>query len=371
MGFGYDAIGLVTSGAQIAFLAAAFLSPALTTKFGDGSVIVGAVFAAGLLLVSLSLVETVFQIGLIMALLGACAALMVIPTVGVIALVVPYAYRSRVNGLVSSGTAYGQVIAGLLTPWVLLAHGWRSVWVVVGLISVAIAFLGFIALKRSAPDAFDGPKVQQLAEDEEVNGNGTLFTRSNLTVWALLALSGMACGPWQNYLATFLREEKSLSIALVGQLWSSIGIIGLFSGFAMGMLADRIGIKRVLGGSYILLIASALLVAFHTSNFEIQSATALFGLSFFAVYGLIPAYISKTVSAGQATKVFAGANICLGLGTAFGNVTGGYIPHYTGSLQTVFIFVGIIAALGFFGSMSLQGERSDENDDLQQKARTL
>src|SRR5471030_2034480 len=50
LGFEYGAIGIVTGGAQIAFLVAALLCPLLVDRFGGGQVIVGAVVAAALLL---------------------------------------------------------------------------------------------------------------------------------------------------------------------------------------------------------------------------------------------------------------------------------------------------------------------------------
>jgi MFS family permease len=167
----------------------------------------------------------------------------------------------------------------------------------------------------------------------------------------------MACGPWQNYLSTFLSDERGYSINVLGELWSIVGFLGLFSGFALGMLADRIGIKYVLSCSYTLLGLSALLVAMHSNPVLLNVAAICFGLSFFAVYGLIPAYISKTAAADEATTIFADANICLGLGTAAGNVAGGYISEFTGSLQNVYYGVALVAVLAALAVTVLSSER--------------
>ena len=37
-------------------------------------------------------------------------------------------------------------------------------------------------------------------------------------------------------------------------------------------------------------------------------------------------------------------NICLGIGTAFGNLGSGYIPVLTGSLQPIYFCIGVVAA---------------------------
>lgn len=358
LGFGYQTIGMITAAAQVSFLFAAVMCARLTKRFGDGQVIVFAVFLAGILLSVVPLAEMVLWVAVTIALLGACAALMVIPTVGVISKTVAFRNRSRVNGLISSGTAYGQFAAGLVAPWVMQSSDWRSVWLVIGLVSIGVALTGLIGLRFFAPTTFS-----KSAKDErpprKVSSN-SLFNRTNITLWALLAASGMACGPWQNFLATFLREERGYVIATLGQLWSMVGFLGLFSGFAMGLLADRIGIRRALALCYVLVGISAILVAVHGSIATLQAATICFGLSFFAVYGLIPGYITKSVPSAQATSVFAGANICLGLGTAFGNLTAGTIPVLSGSLQHVYICISAVALIAAIGTLTLPDERKSD-----------
>lgn len=343
LGFGTQTIGAVTAAAQVTFLIAAFLCPRLTKRFGEGPVIVCAVLVAGTILTTVSAVGSAMSMALLVGSLGACAACMVIPTVGVISRTVAFQYRSRVNGLVSSGTAYGQLAAGSLAPWLVLEGGWRSVWLALGIASILVAIAGFAALKTFAPGAFTRDTDTALNAAQTTTSDARLFNRTNLTVWGLLAASGMACGPWQNYLSTFLADENGHSLSVIGQLWSIVGFLGLFSGFAIGVLADKIGIKPALGISYTLLGASALLVALHSDVTLLYAAAICFGLSFFAVYGLIPAYITKTIAEDQTTAVFAGANICLGIGTAIGNLGSGFLPDLTGSLQQVYFCVAIVA----------------------------
>lgn len=143
---------------------------------------------------------------------------------------------------------------------------------------------------------------------------------------------------------------------MVGQLWSIVGFLGLFSGFAVGLLADRIGIKRALSLSYGLLAVSAVLVALQSKVGMLYAAAVFFGLSFFAVYGLIPAYITKTLDENKTTAVFAGANICLGVGTAFGKLGSGFIPALTGSLEQVYLYIAAVAIAAALLVSVLPGE---------------
>lgn len=358
LGLHYAAIGLVTGGAQVSYLVAALLCPVVVDRFGGGRVIVCAVVVSAALLCLFGGVETVTQVGLVLAGLGAAAAWMVIPTVGVISRVVPFAYRSRVNGLVSSGTAYGQFVNGIVVPRVLPDHGWRSVWLAIGLAAFGVAGIGFVALRAFAREAFDRDAAPEPLKAKPSGVKGKLLTGQHLTVWLLFALNGAACGPWQNYLASFLADERKWSVATIGQIWSIIGLVGLFSGFAAGMAADTLGIRRVLAASYATLTASALLVALHHGDWPLRAAAVCFGLSFYAVYGLIPAYIAKTSDPRSATAVFAIANVFLGAGTTLGNVVGGYAPALSGTLQSVFFAASATAVLAMALTLVLRDERS-------------
>ncbi|MCV6574211.1 MAG: MFS transporter [Cohaesibacter sp.] len=363
IGFGYQMIGLVTASAQVSFLIAAILCSRLVDLFGEGVVIVTAVIFASGLLSAMALAKDVTVMALLITVLGACAAFMVVPTVGVISRIIAFEYRARVNGLLSSGTAYGQLAAGAIAPLLVFEYGWRAVWLSLGLGALILSIFGALALKRLVPDVFTKSHHQKQILKQRYVKITSLFSRTNLTLWALLGASGMACGPWQNYLSTFLSEEFGYSIDIVGGLWSIIGFLGLFSGFVMGSLADRIGIRQALVLSYGLVGLSAFLIVTHDNQTLLYMAAVCFGLAFFAVYGLIPAYISKTVSAKSAIPVFAVANICLGIGTALGNLGAGYSPVLAGSFQQLYFGIMIITCLAAILTLTLPDEHMHSKHD--------
>ena len=67
--------------------------------------------------------------------------------------------------------------------------------------------------------------------------------------------------------------------------------------------------------------------------------------------------VANPVEPHSATKVFAVANVFLGLGTTLGNVIGGCIPGWAGSLQGVFIGASALACTSVIVTMILQDER--------------
>jgi len=362
LGFDILAVGIITGGAQISFLIASVICARITSRFGGGNVIVAAVLTAGVLLVLLSAVRNVWQAGALLITLGGCAAMMVIPTVGVVGKVVSVAWQSSVNGLISSGTAYGQFANGLLVPFLIHNYDWRTVWMVTGVVPIAAGIFGYITLRIFAAEAFESNAREKNKGEERKPANSkhfkSLITRKNILIWMLLAFSGMACGPWQNYLASYLGNERGFSISFIGQLWSIIGITGLASGLAFGLLADKAGVRKVLAISYSILFTASALVLIEGTYWALRAAAVAFGLSFYAVYGLIPAYITKTSPPHSSTTIFAVANVFLGVGTSVGNIGSGYLQSLLGSFQGIYTGVGIIAVSGSILSFLLPDERT-------------
>lgn len=276
---------------------------------------------------------------------------------GAVAENVPSCYRSRVNGLISSGTAYGQVANGVLASWLLPGDAWRKLWIVAGSASLAITLCGFIALRVFASQVFVHETARTAENSHASGGWRRLATGRNLTVWTLLALAGMVCGPWQNFVSSFLVAERGYPLETIARLWSIIGAVGLLSRFVAGLAADKAGVRIALALSYAALACSALLVALHAEIWQLQAAAICFGVSFYAIYGLIPAYISKTVEPRAVTAVFAVANVFLGLGTTLGNVLAGYFPRWFGSFRDAFIVEATLAGVAIVLTMSLRDER--------------
>ena len=105
-----------------------------------------------------------------------------------------------------------------------------------------------------------------------------------------------------NYLVAYLREEIGYSVQSAGWGWSTIGFVGMFGGFAMGALGDRITVARSLNLTYLLLGISTMLFLHHAYIWEVLIGAGLFGLLFNAIFGLIPAFVSLRAYLGSARR---------------------------------------------------------------------
>jgi MFS family permease len=117
---------------------------------------------------------------------------------------------------------------------------------------------------------------------------------------AMMFFSGLSCMPFQTCLSAYLIGEVGFEETRAASAWGLIGLVGMVSGFLMGAMADQITIRRGLIVTYLVLSLASVSVMFVDTNgvglMLVYVAASAFGLSFYAIFGLVPAYISHLFS---------------------------------------------------------------------------
>lgn len=345
-GFDFSYVGSITASAQLGFLLGALLAVWLTPKIGGGWMIVasGTVCALALLLIPLS--NNIFVVGVLLTLLAGTAATVFVPMVDVIASVVAYRYRGLAMGLVSSGTSYGVAINSLLVPLYVPQGEWRSVWWLVGLLTVAMAVLVLLVFKKGGLLGQSVPVAAAPATEDVAlpSLRLELIKPWVLLIWSMNFLIGFATFPFQTYLSSYLRTELGFGVQYSAQVWALIGFVGMFAGLAIGWLSDRIGLRAAMLLVYGCVVLAALIFVVSPSGYWPLVAAVLFSTAFYPIFGLIPAYVSKLASSSaMAVSIFGIANVMQGSGGMLGNYGAGLLANHSGS------FAGVYAAISGVG----------------------
>ena len=370
LGFDIAYVGTITAAGQAGFLASALLAAWLTPRVGGGWVIFasGAVCALALLLMPLA--QNIVLIGVLLTVLAGTAATVFVPMVDVIARAVPYQYRGMAMGLVSSGTSYGVFINSLLVPLYAPQGEWRTVWWIVGVITVVLAAGVFMVFRHARLFAREH-------EDASVARPGMSVLREALQgwvykVWSMNFLIGFSTFPFQNYLSSYLRTELGFGVEYTAQIWASIGFVGMFSGLALGALSDRIGLRAAMLLVYACVAAAALILVIAPSGYWPLVAGVVFAVAFYPIFGLIPAYMSKMASsAALAVTIFGIANIMQGVGGMLGNYCAGLLASLSGSFVAVYaVIAGVAVSLAGL-TLCLPNERNGRRDAARDHAINL
>ena len=156
--------------------------------------------------------------------------------------------------------------------------------------------------------------------------------RLTLVVIFSMFFHGFVCVPFQNYFSSFLVAEYGYSVVETSAAWKIIGVVGMFSGFLMGWLGDKITIRWSLMISLIFLLVSTLmLIVGLVQGYWIWLIAICFAMAFYPIFGLVPAFIARNFSGARASRIFGLGNVGLGVGAALGNVAGGALKASTGS----------------------------------------
>jgi MFS family permease len=127
--FSYAEAGGFISLAQVGFLIAALTSSFLTHRIGAKRLILFSMLTSCISLLGLIFATERWHIAIFLTTAGAAAAAVWVPMVAVAQNCIPIKHQGKAIGLMSSGTAYGVFVNGLVVPILLLEYGWRAVWV--------------------------------------------------------------------------------------------------------------------------------------------------------------------------------------------------------------------------------------------------
>ncbi len=362
--FSYSTLGLISGTVQAGFLVSSALAGFLTLWFGATNLILFSIILSALALGGLTLVGNVYALGAFLLILGACASLIWVPMVEVSREIISPHNRGKALCLMSSGTSYGVFINSILLAAVLPVFGWRMLWATTFSI---VTVLAIYSAWRLFPvrNQHDGPRgVTPIKKPLGWNRVASLPKKLVGGILVMMFLNGISCMSFQTYLSAYLVGQVGLKEVGVASVWGIIGVVGMFSGFLIGALADRITIRRGMIVTYLMLGMAALAVIFAETDgvgyLLILVSGMAFGLSFYAIFGLIPAYISHLFSDGNAALIFSFGNVFLGIGGVIGNLFGGYVKEKTGSFDILYLTILITALLSAVIATALP--REVEND---------
>ncbi|MFE3598592.1 nitrate/nitrite transporter [Streptomyces sp. NPDC059142] len=374
LGFDYTVVGTITAAGQLGFLLFALLGTWLSTRIGGGQVMIGSVALCGLCLVLLPVTDSIVLIAVLLTIMGGTAASVYVPLVEVVGRVIDFRHRGKVLGLVSSGTSYGVVVNSLLVPGFVQDDNWRGLWYSVGFGTLMVTSVAAVTFHRlglfrreedvagDTPDDTGAPGAGGAVKDDSARaGWRMVLVRWVVIVWTIKFLNGFACMPFQNYLSPYLREGLGFDIDFAARVWGTIGIIGMFAGFAVGWLSDRIGVRASLVMCYVLFFTSSVLLVIAPVGFLPMVSGVLFALAFYPIYGLVPAYVSKSASGAAATVIFGVTNVTQGVGGIVGNYTAGFLKNLTGDFMWYYVVVAVVAVILGFLTLQLPREGSEES----------
>ena len=331
-------LGFIASGLYAGYLAALLAVGLLAARAGPRlPVLIGLVSAGvGMGLVVLSPNIPSLAAGVILA--GTSAGWSWAPYSDAVAQAVPQSSRDRVLSVVSTGTTFGIMAAGLIA----LATGawglpWRAAWLAFSLASFTVAAYNTWALTG-------GPLSSGRRGGEARWLGWSWFLRYGSAPLFIVALSfGVVNAVYWSFAVDLLSRSGGSFLTSGPMLYAVLGVAG-FVGLFTGDAVARFGLRRVLVAIQAFLGVSVGLLGLAPASLPATGVSAvLFGIGVMTMSALLSVW-SSTVFLEQPSTGFSAALFLFAIGNIAGSAALGAFANSFG-LEAAFLFTGALALL--------------------------
>ncbi|MBD2441530.1 MFS transporter [Nostoc sp. FACHB-110] len=303
----------------------------LGDRIGKLRVITGAltIFAIGTALCAF--VPNIALLTLLRFLTGMFAAGIIPVTLAYIGDNFPYTERQAAIGKYLSALVLGQILGGSLGGIFGEYISWRDIFLVFGIVSLAIAAL----LWRGTRHFRDGNRSQERLSWATFQPYYQLLTQPIArTVIIAVFIEGFCLMGAFAYAGAFLRDRYGLPYVAIGFMLSSFGIGGLIYSRSVKWLVQRLGEVGLMGvGGWSMCICFLAISLLHSWVLFIP-VTVVMGLSFYMMHSTLQTQATELApeARGTAVSLFA-FSLFIGQGigaAAFGRIVDnfGYIPCF-------------------------------------------
>ena len=342
LALGYDQMGYISTGNFAGYLASVALTPLLTRMLGARVLIVSALLLISGCMLGISHSHRFATVLGLYFLVGVGGGFANIPTMILASRWFRRERRGRAAGLMVAGSGVGMIFSGFLIPHlnrVLGAEGWRTGWLILGLITLGCAATAAILVRNSPADLGlqpcgrdAAPPAPGLASAEAVGATHIL-----LRLGALYLIFGATYMVYGTFIVTALVVEFGFPETRAGLLWSWVGFFSLFSGVTFGTLSDRIGRKGGLVVVFLIQTAAYLLAGSGFGNTSLLLSVFLYGISALAIPAIMAVTVGDYLGLSRAAAAFSAITLFFAIGQIMGPAASGILAEASGTLTSGFL----------------------------------
>lgn len=236
---------------SLGFALAQLSSGIIASKLTHRGTLVASALAVGIVMLVFSLTTTLWAVRITMFLLGAAAAPHMPSALASITAMVNREDWGKALSVHQTAPSLAMVLAPLISILLLGLFSWRMSLASLGILAVIIAF-AFIRFGNGGEFPGDPPRPAVV--------KAIMGVRSYWILIILFALSMGASSGIYTMLPLYLVTECGLGNDVANTILSTSRISGLFMAFVGGWLADKLGEKRVIAATLILVGISTILM---------------------------------------------------------------------------------------------------------------
>jgi MFS family permease len=332
-------------------------------KYGPREILTigGIVFGAGFLLMSTlnSLWQLYFFFGLLVCMWPD-------PSVGLLLSTTSRWFvkkRALVTGVVGIGIGLGIMLIPLFTSYLISNHGWRYAYSLMGIIAIACMVPLAQVLRRDPSKKGLHPYGEHQESQGQLGERGFSLQEAlklkQFWIVAVILLLILYCSDTLLIHITSYAMDSGISSINAASLVAIIGGVSIVGRVIIGSAGDRIGCRRALVITFIIMVVSLLWLYQAEGLWQLR----LFAMSYAIAHGGSLTLIAPLLAELFGTKAISSLfGIVLFFGTAgagTGPIVAGRIYDVTGSYQSAFLIMIIASITGLVLTLLLKPTNLD------------
>ena len=330
-------------------------------KYGPRKVILLMGLFTGTSLLLTSQAQSLWQLFITYSLLLSLGigAVFVVPT----AIVSRWFERKRglALGISGASSGLGMVMMAPLATFLIVNIDWRTAYIVIGLIALAV-ILPLSSLLKGEPsdvgELLDGSK-----NDSTIKQSNEQYTRINpIPLYKIFGSRGSwpVFFIWAFYGCCFFFVlthlvphilDRGFSSGEAASVAGTMGAAAIAGRILMGVASDRLGRKKVAASAAFLQFAAMLWMIWSQELWMFYAFAIVYGFAYSGFASSMAALISDVFGLSRIGTVFGVLEVSFGIGSALGSIIGGLVFDSTGSYYMAFM----IMALSMFSATLLVG----------------
>jgi MFS family permease len=370
----YSQMGLIGTGNFAGYMASVILAGMVARIIGARRTIALGLLLVGGSILGMSRAGGFLPLMVLYVVTGVGSGLANVPLMGLVSHWFKKDTRGRAAGTMLSGNGLAIVFSGLMVPWInasLGPEGWRTGWMVIGVISLGVAVISGILLRNDPADMGLDPvgRAEPVRAAVPATGGAADNTPARPAVplqakaphrWTMVHLGmiyaffGATYVVYATFIVTSLVDERGFGEGTAGTFWAAVGALSIFSGPLFGWLSDRMGRKVTIIGVYLLFTLSYALAGANLSLPFLYLSIGIFGLAVWSIPTIMSAAVGDYMGPALAVRAFGFITLFFGAGQITGPALAGVLADAFGSFSPAFFLCAFLTACGAALTLTLK-----------------
>jgi len=267
--------------------------------------------------------------------------------------------RGTMTGIVKVGAGVGMVIAPLAANWLIFSYGWRSSYLIIGLVALVFSILAAQFLRRDPGQMEllpDGDEMKEEKPSSEASSLSLQQAMHTAKFWILSAVFFVFVLCAHTVMTHLYPHAVDIGIspAVAANILATIGGASMAGRFIMGIAGDRIGNKSAFIIDLTILAIAFLWLQVSREAWMLYIFAVVYGFAHGGLFTLISPMVAELFGLSSHGIIFGTVNFSGTIGGTVGPVFGGFIFDTTGSYQWAFLSCIVLSIIGIILTLLLR-----------------